>query len=214
MLYGFRLVRPVNFVAGAYLGGTSSLILLQIFAPAFPNCYAIVAGATVCALVLGMVCYKKRTSVLVVLGIVLGEIVGDNFYKLFLASVFPEYVAFGCIGFFAVLLGVGAASFGDFFVKATTAFFGAYIVVCSILKLVVIPYVPKFGPQFVAFLSYKPALAKALTLSPEVTGPLIASPYVYGPVALVLLLTAIGTQTQLKLLAKEEDGDMERLIRK
>ena len=71
------------------------------------------------------------------------------------------------------------------------------------LKLVLIPLVPG-GAEFVAFLSYKPALAKALTLSSEVTGPLIASPYVYGPVALVLALTAFGTQTQLNLLAKDE----------
>jgi hypothetical protein len=104
LLYGFKLVRPVNFVAGTYLGGTASLILLQIFAATLTQCAAIVGIASACGLGLGYFCSTKRSSVLIVLGLVVGEIVGDNFYKLFLAGVLPEYVAFGCIGFFAVLV--------------------------------------------------------------------------------------------------------------
>ena len=30
LLYGYKLVRPVNFAAGAYLGGTLSLLLLKL----------------------------------------------------------------------------------------------------------------------------------------------------------------------------------------
>ena len=75
------------------------------------------------------------------LGLVAGEIVGDLFYKTFLASVFPDYVAFGCIGFFAVLLAAVAGNLGDFAWKLGCAFFGSYIALVSFIKLVSDPAV-------------------------------------------------------------------------
>ena len=51
-----------------------------------------------------MLCALSRGSVLAVLGLVAGEIVGDVVYKSFLMPFgAPEYAAFFCIGFFAVL---------------------------------------------------------------------------------------------------------------
>jgi hypothetical protein len=100
---------------------------------------------------------------------------------------------------------------GDFLVKVATAFFGAYLITCNILKLIVVPFVPT-GAEFAVFLSYKPDLTKALLLDSSVTGPLIGSPYVYGPVLFLALLTAIGATVQVKTLKKEEDE--EALIRK
>lgn len=207
MLYGYKLVRPVNFAAGAYLGFTGSLILLQIFASAIDSCYVTMGVASVCALLLGLACALKRSSVLVVLGIVLGEIVGDNFYKLFLAAYLPEYVAFGCIGFFATLLAVVLGRVGDFSVKVACAFFGSYLVTCQLIKLVLMPYVPG-GAGFAAFLTYKPDVAKAIVLSSEVITPLIGSYYVYGPVILLAVLTVIGTSVQVSLLRSAQGKDM------
>lgn len=207
MLYGYKLVRPVNLAAGAYLGFTGSLILLQIFATSIDSCYVTMGVATGCAVLLGVACAAKRSSVLVVLGIVLGEIVGDNFYKLFLAAYLPEYVAFGCIGFFAVLLAVLLGHVGDFAVKLACAFFGAYMFTCNLTKLVLVPYVPG-GAAFNAFLTYKPDVAKAIVLSSDVVTPLIGSPYVYGPVLGVALLTAIGTTVQVRMLRSAQGKDM------
>ena len=98
--------------------------------------------STTGVLLLGVLCGMKRSSMLVVLGVILGEIVGDNFYKLFLAAYVPEYIAFGCIGFFSVLLAVLMGHVGDFAVKVACAFFGAYMVTCNLVKLALIPYVP------------------------------------------------------------------------
>lgn len=114
MVYGYKLVRPVNFAAGAYLGWTASLILLTIFAPTLASCPAVLAVGTCSGLLVGLLCAMKRASVMAVLGVVAGEMVGDVFFKTFLASLAPEYVAFGCIGFFAVLLAVLSAYAGDF----------------------------------------------------------------------------------------------------
>ena len=105
LFYGFKMVRPVNFVAGAYCGGTLSLLALNIFVPALSSCGAIVGVGVACGLVLGLLCAMKRGSVLAVIGLVAGEIVGDVAYKTILLPLgAPEYAAFFCIGFFAVLV--------------------------------------------------------------------------------------------------------------
>ena len=54
MVYGYKLVRPVNFAAGAYLGWTASLILLTIFAPTLASCPAVLAVGTCSGLLVGL----------------------------------------------------------------------------------------------------------------------------------------------------------------
>jgi len=210
MVYGYKLVRPVNFAAGAYLGWTASLLLLTIFAPALNSCPAILAVGTCSGLLVGLLCAMKRASVLAVLGVVAGEMVGDVFFKTFLASVAPEYVAFGCIGFFAVLLAVLSAYAGDFAFQAFCAFFGSYLAVVNFTKLVLVPYAPN-GSQFLPFLSYKPELTQVLVSGQAIAG----SPYLYGPALAVLALTAFGTWAQVSLLARAKKAeDLQRLIAK
>jgi len=211
LLFGYKLVRPVNFLAGGYLGGTLSLLLLTIFAPTLANCGAIVGVATASGLLLAVLCSLKRETVLVVLGLVAGEIVGDVAYKTFLLPLgAPEYVAFFCIGFFAVLLGVVVGNLGDFAVKVVCAFFGAYLALTSSLKLVA-PLVPG-GSALLAFNAFKPTLSNALA-KPTVDS-LIGSPFVYGPALALVVLTAVGTFVQVKMLKVAQTTDMESLIRK
>ena len=136
LVWGYKLLRPVNFVTGAYLGGTISLLVLNIFTPALSNCPLIVACVCVAALFVGIVCACKRASMLVVLGITVGEIAGDLFFKTFLAALAPDYVAFGCIGFFAVLCGVFFGHAGDLAWKVGCAFLGGFLIVRNIIKLV------------------------------------------------------------------------------
>lgn len=197
MIYGYKLVRPVNFAAGAYLGWTSSLLLLTIFAPTLSSCPAILAVGTCSAVLVGLLCAMNRASVMAVLGVVAGEMLGDVFFKTFLASIAPEYIAFGCIGFFAVLLAVLSAYAGDFAFQCFCAFFGSYLAVCNFTKLVLVPYAPN-GEQFLPFLSYKPELTQVMVSGKAIVG----SPYLYGPVLVVAALTAFGTWAQVKLLAK------------
>ena len=213
LVWGYKLLRPINFLAGAYLGGTVALLLLSIFAPALASCPAIVLVATVCGLLLGVICAYKRASVIVVLGLVVGEIVGDIFYKTFLASFAPEYVAFGCIGFFAVLAGVLAGHAGDFAWKLGCAFLGADLAVNNFIKLVLVPYVPD-GVKFEAFLAFRPDVTQAVQRASEYQGTLFGSPYVYGPVLVLILLTAVGTWLQQGLLTAAQKADNERLIMK
>ena len=193
----YKLVRPVNFAAGAYLGWTSSLLLLTIFAPTLSSCPAILAVGTCSAVLVGLLCAMNRASVMAVLGVVAGEMLGDVFFKTFLASIAPEYIAFGCIGFFAVLLAVLSAYAGDFAFQCFCAFFGSYLAVCNFTKLVLVPYAPN-GEQFLPFLSYKPELTQVMVSGKAIVG----SPYLYGPVLVVAALTAFGTWAQVKLLAK------------
>jgi len=210
MFLGYKLVRPVNFAAGAYLGYTASLILITIFLPSLSSCPAILATGTVSGLLVGLLCAMKRASVLAVLGVVAGEMIGDLFYKTFLAQILPEYVAFGCIGFFAVLLAVLSAYAGDFAFQAFCGFFGSYLVVVNVIKLVLVPYAPN-GQSYLAFLSFKPELTQILVSGQAVAG----SPYVLGPVVAVALLTTIGTYAQVVMLAKARQAeDTHRLIGK
>jgi len=208
LTYGYKLLRPVNFVAGAYFGGTTALMMLNIFVPALSSCLIIVLAASVSGLLLGVLCSLKRVSVLVVLGLVVGEIIGDLFYKTFLAAVAPEYIAFGCIGFFAVLAGVLAGHAGDFAWKLCCSFFGAFLVISSVLRLVIVPFVPD-AIQFESFLAFKPDVPhKMLQRASEHHSTLFGSPYVFGPVLALLLLTAAGTWLQLRLLKEEQSKDM------
>ena len=59
---GYKLIRPVNFVAGAYLGGTVSMLLLKIFLPAVANCLATITLVSASGLLLGVLCMAKRTD--------------------------------------------------------------------------------------------------------------------------------------------------------
>ena len=205
LVYGYRLVRPVNFVAGAYLGSVGSLVLLNIFAPALASCPAIVSVATTCGLALGAACSLKREAVLVVLGVVAGDIIGDLFYKTFLATAFPEYVAFGCIGFFAVLLGVAAANFGDSAFQLGCAFFGSYLAISGVIKLVLVPYVPG-GVEFEGFLAFQPDVSQVIALGDRYRNTLLGSPYIYGPTLALLALTAFGTWLQSTLLKSDPES--------
>jgi len=211
MLFGYKMVRPVNFAAGAYLGGTLSLLLLNIFQPSLDSCGVIVGIGAACGLLLGTLCALKRSSVLTVLGLVAGEILGDVVYKSFLApSGAPEYAAFFCIGFAAVLLGVLVAHVGDFMVKVSCAFFGAYMVVTNALKLAA-PLTPE-PSALLAFNAFKPQLSQALD---KPTAASLGSPYILGPAVMLLLLTLLGTYVQVRLLkAAQTPSDMESLIRK
>lgn len=210
MFYGFKLVRPVNFAAGAYLGWTTSLILLTVFAPNLASCPAILSLGTVSGLLVGVLCAMKRASVMAVLGVVAGEMLGDVFFKTFLASVAPEYVAFGCIGFFAVLLAVLSAYAGDFAFMAFCSFFGAYLAVSNFVKHVLVPY-SSGGASYLPFLTFRPELTQMLVSGQTIIG----SPYLYGPVLVIALLTAVGTSWQVTMLAKSKKAeDMQGLIGK
>jgi len=213
LAYGYKLLRPLNFIAGAYLGGTATMLLLSIFAPLLTNCLIIVPAATAVGLGLGITCALKRTSVIVVLALVVGEIIGDIFYKTFLAAVAPEYVAFGCIGFFAVLSAVLAGHLGDFAWKLGSAFLGASLVVNNFIKLLIVPYVPD-GVKFEAFLAFQPDVTQAVVRASEYQSALFGSPFVYGPALILLVLTAAGTKLQQSLLSASQKVENERLIMK
>jgi len=213
MLYGFKMVRPVNFAAGAYAGSTTSLLLLNIFAPTLTNCGAIVGVGVACGLLVGLLCALKRGSVLAVLGLVAGEIIGDVVYKTFLLPLrVPEYGAFFCIGFFAVLCAVIVGQVGDFAVQVACAFFGAYMALTSGLKLAATLSPPPYDAQLLAFGAFKPELSLALA---DDVDTITGSAFIYGPAIALLVLTAIGTYVQGNLLAAStKPGDMESLIRK
>ena len=105
LIFGYKMVRPLNFAAGAYFGGSVALLLLNIFAPTLTYCAAIVGAGVACGVLVGLLCAMKRGSVLAVLGLVAGEIVGDVVYKTLLLPLgAPEFAAFFSIGFFAVLV--------------------------------------------------------------------------------------------------------------
>lgn len=213
-VFGYKLVRPVNFCAGAYLGSTLSLLLLKILAPTLTSCAVIVPVGTASGLLLGVLCALKRSAVLVVLGIVTGEIIGDLFYKTFLSAVAPEYIAFGCIGFFSVLVGVLFGHVGDFAWKLGCAFFGAYMMIASTMKLVLIPFVPN-GYKFEDFLTFQPDIRQAASQTGDYASTIFGSPYMYGPTLLLLALTVVGTSLQVKLLKMARTAsDQERLIAK
>jgi len=214
LVCGYKLVRPLNFVAGSYLGATLSLLLLNIFAPTLESCPAIVAVALASGLLLGVLCALKRSSVLAVLGLVAGEIAGDVVYKSFLMPLgAPEYAAFFCIGFFAVLLAVVVAQVGDFAVKVVSAFVGSYLFVVNALNLTA-PYVPPpYDSGLLAFSAFKPELS--LALSKTTVDELLGSPYIYGPTIALVLLTMLGTHLQVRALkAAQISNDMEALIQK
>ena len=62
LFYAYKLVRPLNFVAGAWLGVTFSLILMTIFAPYVTACVPIVVVGTACGLLLGVLAAMSRIS--------------------------------------------------------------------------------------------------------------------------------------------------------
>ena len=202
LVFGYKLLRPVNFFAGTYLGGTFALLMLNIFAPAFASCPIIVVATSASGLLLGVLCALKRTSVLVVLGLVVGEIIGDLFYKTMLARLAPEYVAFGCIGFFSVLTGVLAGNAGDFAWKVGCSFFGAYLVVANFLRLAVVPYAPD-SVKFEGFLAFRPDVTQTIARASQYKDTILGSPYVYGPVVVLLLLTVAGAELQSRLSKAE-----------
>ena len=202
LVFGYKLLRPVNFFAGTYLGGTFALLMLNIFAPALASCPIIVMATSASGLLLGVLCALKRTSVLVVLGLVVGEIIGDLFYKTMLARLAPEYVAFGCIGFFSVLTGVLAGNAGDFAWKVGCSFFGAYLVVANFLRLAVVPYAPD-SVKFEGFLAFRPDVTQTIARASQYQDTILGSPYVYGPVIVLLLLTVAGAELQSRLFKAE-----------
>lgn len=202
LVFGYKLLRPVNFFAGTYLGGTFALLMLNIFAPAFASCPIIVVATSASGLLLGVLCALKRTSLLVVLGLVVGEIIGDLFYKTILARVAPEYVAFGCIGFFSVLTGVLAGNAGDFAWRVGCSFFGAYLVVANFLRLAVVPYAPD-SVKFEGFLAFRPDVTQTIARASQYQDTILGSPYVYGPVIVLLLLTVAGAELQSRLFKAE-----------
>lgn len=202
LVFGYKLLRPVNFFAGTYLGGTFALLMLNIFAPALASCPIIVLATSASGLLLGVLCALKRTSVLVVLGLVVGEIIGDLFYKTMLARLAPEYVAFGCIGFFSVLTGVLAGNAGDFAWKVGCSFFGAYLVVANFLRLAVVPYAPD-SVKFEGFLAFRPDVTQTIARASQYKDTILGSPYVYGPVVVLLLLTVAGAGLQSRLSKAE-----------
>ena len=60
--------------------------------------------------------------------------------------------------------------------------------------------------------AFKPELSRALAKSTVDT--FVGSPYIYGPAIALVLLTALGTHVQVRLLKAAQTSDMERLIRK
>lgn len=210
--YGFKLVRPVNFVAGAFLGSTTSLILLSIFAPALDACPPVVGIALASGLVLGLLCAAARTSMMVVLGLVAGEICGDLFYKTVLAGAgLPPFMAYASIGFWAVLLAVLFGYVGDFSWKLGCAFLGAYSIVVNAIKIGM-PYLPD-GAKFAAFLAFKPEPTAFVDNAASYGQTIAGSPFVYGPTLALLVLTAVGTYTQVRLLrAANLEADRKSLI--
>ena len=101
---------------------------------------------------------------------------------------------------------------GDFAVQVACAFFGSYMALTSGLKLAASFSPPPYNAQLLAFSSFKPELSLALA---DDANKLVSSPFIYGPAIALVLLTAIGTHVQGKMLAAAtHPGDMETLIRK
>lgn len=105
MFVGFALIRPINFVVGVYIGLTTSILLLTLFAPESTSCTVVFVLPIFFALLLGSLFACKRGSMFAVMGLILGEIAGRLCFNLMLLVVdAPDYMAFTFIGFFAVLV--------------------------------------------------------------------------------------------------------------
>lgn len=150
-LFGFALIRPVNFTFGAYLGGVVALSLLGQFTHD-PGCVMTVGVTLGGALLLGALFALLRKSMYAVLGAVLGNGAGSFAFAALLGSGDEAWLPLGpearqdaryfVMGFCSVLgtlvtwhVGEGAWAFG-------TALLGAYLSVVALLELAVIPYVP------------------------------------------------------------------------
>ena len=95
LAFGHALVRPVNFLAGAYLGGVGSLLAMRIFLPDVNACAAVIAVPVVGALTAGLVCAYLRKSMYFVFGLMAGDVVGS--YLFFLAV---EWTGLGSQGLY------------------------------------------------------------------------------------------------------------------
>ena len=110
-------------------------------------------------------------------------------------------------------LAVIVGQLGDAAVQVACAFFGAYLVVTSALKLASSWAPAPYGASLLAFGSFKPQLS--LALSSTTVDTLLGSPYIYGPALALLLLTLLGAWSQARQLkAAQGASDMEALIRK
>jgi len=200
---GFMLVRPINFFVGAYIGGSISLLLLTLFAPATTTCLTIVGVPGGFALVIGALCAWKRGSMFALIGLVIGEIVGRLFYNLTLKQIgAPEYLAFSCIGFFAVVIACTMFYMGDLTWIFGCSLAGAYFLVSRTLQLALLPFFPEAG--FDRFVSFEwPDVTRLHDgfYMAHYAAYLTADAVIYVPLALMLVLAFLGTWLQFKLLA-------------
>ena len=99
------LVRPINFVFGAYLGGSISLLILKAIVKTQTTCSLIFGVPMTVAMVCGSLAAYRRGSMFGLLGLVTGEVAGRYFYNATMRPFgVPEQLAYTCIGFFAVVV--------------------------------------------------------------------------------------------------------------
>jgi len=202
LLVGFMFVRPVNFGVGAYIGGSVSLLLLTLFAPATTGCATIVGVPVLIALLLGGICAWKRGSMFAVIGLVAGEVIGRLFFNLTLKGLgAPEYLAFSCIGFFAVVVACLMFYVGDLTWIVGCSVGGAYLLVSRTLQLTTY-FRPDWGlGAFVEFVWPDVTRLHDAYFMHRYAAYLVSAPAIYVPLGLVCVLALFGTWFQLKLLA-------------
>jgi len=206
----FSFVRPINFCAGRYLGGSFSLLVLTLFAPVPTPCMIVFGMPTFFALLVGTAFVYRRGSLFAMFGLVVGEIVGRLVYDLLLGPLgAPDFLAYSCIGFFSVVLAGFMWQIGDAAWVVCCSLVGAYYVVLGIIQLAVpiLVWSMPIMANLDAFVQFRPpdmASAGNMAYEKMYWKTVVSNPYIFVPLLVVLLLTVVGSRTQLRLMARAE----------
>jgi len=202
LLFGFALVRPVNFVFGTYLGGVVMLSLLGQFARDADSCLLTVGVTAAGALGFGAVFALFRKSMYAVLGAIFGNAVGNVALAAALSSsgwsldpALQQDVRYFFMGFCTVLGTLCLWHVGETAWVFGTAIVGSYFAVVAAISLG-LPYLPD-GQWLAAFVAYRPTSQDAvLSIFSSPTPALLL------PLAATLVLALLGACCQLKLRSK------------
>jgi len=215
LLAGFALIRPINFCVGCYIGGSLAILALTLFAPPDTECGIIIGVPLVSALLAGALFAWKRGSMFAVMGLIAGELVGRVFFHVTLARLHaPEYIAFACVGFFAVVLSCFFFYVGDGIWICACSFTGAYIAVANFLQLLVVPFFPNLHLDHFIDLQW-PEITKLSDA--EYRGYMVryftSEPAIFVPLLVVCLLGAFGAYFQVKtFITKKPRKDPELAV--
>jgi len=148
------------------------------------------------------------------IGIVVGEVIGRLFYSLTLQPLgAPEYLAFSCIGFFAVVVACLLYHIGDPTWIVVCSIAGSYLLVASLLQLCIAPILPQMGVQRFAEFRWPDITELGSSYyNREYARYIAGDAAIWLPLLLVLGLAAYGYAKQQALLAKDKVQAEEKKI--